>query len=75
MCGTVNQPWVVAPSGVLGSYGVPFALGAPGPLGTVVVGVPRCVPVSPGTQGWSGYCVPLHGCTDAQGRAFVPAPV
>ena len=43
----------VAPGGVSGSHGVAFALGAPGPLQTVVADVARRVPGSPGTQGWS----------------------
>ena len=42
--------------GVVGRYGKAFALGALGPLGTVVVGVPRRVPGSPGTQGWPRCC-------------------
>ena len=50
MCRRGNPPWVAAPGGVLGSYDVPFAWGAPRPLGTVVVGVPRRVTGSPGTQ-------------------------
>ena len=55
MCRRGNPPRVAAPGGILGSYGVPFAWGAPGPLGTVVVGVTRCVPGSPGTQGWPRF--------------------
>ena len=64
MCQRGYPPRVVAPCGVLGSYGVPFPWGAPGPPGTVVVGVLRLVPASPGTQGWPRCCAFAwrHGC-------------
>ena len=58
----------------MGSYGVPFALGAPGPLGP-------CLSVSRGVfllargPGDGPDVVLLHGCRDAQSRALVPLPV
>ena len=56
MCLGGNPPRVVAPGGLLGSYGVPSAWGAPRPLKTVVVGGLRRVPGIPGTQGWPRCC-------------------
>ena len=50
MCQRGNPARLVALGGVLQKYVVPFPWGAPGPLGTVVVSVPRRVPGSPGTQ-------------------------
>ena len=81
VCRRGNPHRVVAPGGVPGSHGVPFALGAPGPLGTVVAGVPRCVPGSSGTQGRPRCCAfawlhgrpgPRVGCTASVARSFHP---
>ena len=81
MCRREKPSRVVAPGGVLRSYGVAFAWGAPGPPGTVVVGVPRRVPGSPRTQGWCRCCAfawlhrwagPHVGVTASVARSFRP---
>ena len=81
MCRRGNPPRVVAPGGVLGSYGMPFTWGAPGPLGNVVVGVPRHVPGSTGTQRWPRCCAfvwlyggagPRVGAIASVARSFQP---
>ena len=71
-CQRGKPPRVVAPCGVLGSYGVAPACRAPGPLGTVVAGGLRTVPGTLGTQGWprcSAFAW-LHRCA-----GLVPLPV
>ena len=81
VCRTRNAHRAGAPGGVSGSLCVSFALGAPGPLGTVVAVVPRCVPGSPRTPGWLTCCAFawLHGCggprvgaTTSVARSFHP---
>ena len=74
MCRRGNPPRLVAPGGVLESYGVPFAWGSPGFLGTVVIGVPRRVRGSPGTQGWPRCCAFawLYGCAGPRVGAIGP---
>ena len=64
VCQRGNPHRMVAPGGVSGSHGLLFALQAPQPLKTVVAGVSRRVPGSPGTQGWPRCCAFawLQGC-------------
>ena len=56
MCRRGNPARVAASGGVPGSYGMLFSWGAPGVSGTVVIGVLRRVPGSPGTKGWPRCC-------------------
>ena len=74
VCRRGNPNRVVAPGGVTGSHGVPFALGAPGPLGTVVPGspgikrCPRCCAFA-----WLRGCGgPRVGATISVARSFHP---
>ena len=72
MCRMGNSSRSAVPGGVLGRYGVPFAWETPGLLGTVVVGVPKRVPGSLGTQGWPRRCAFawLYGCAAPRASAI-----
>ena len=73
MCQRGKPSRVVAPVGVLGNFGAPPALEAPGRLETAAAGGLRRVHGSPLTQGFPKYHRPawLHGCAGRRTGATV----
>ena len=71
-CQTGSPFRVVAPVGILGSYGAPPAWEAPGRLGTAAAGGLRRALGSPGIQGCPRCCALAwpHGCAGLHARAI-----